>query len=70
MCIEFIATTVGGGYINGTAESIATSGLVWTLAPFGIFIGLNLGKFYCGILICMKGNVKAAVKWSFYGENI
>jgi hypothetical protein len=48
--------------INGTAESIATSGLVWTLAPFGIFIGLNLGKFYCGILICIKGNVKAAVK--------
>ncbi|KAL3886225.1 hypothetical protein ACJMK2_026232 [Sinanodonta woodiana] len=37
------ATTVGGGYINGTAESIATWGLVWTLAPFGIFIGLNLG---------------------------
>lgn len=54
MCIEFIATTVGGGYINGTAESIATNGLVWTLAPFGIFIGLNLGKFYCGILICIK----------------
>nr|XP_022325619.1 high-affinity choline transporter 1-like [Crassostrea virginica] len=37
------ATTVGGGYINGTAESIASSGLVWTLAPFGIFIGLILG---------------------------
>ncbi|VDI34308.1 solute carrier family 5 (high affinity choline transporter), member 7 [Mytilus galloprovincialis] len=37
------ATTVGGGYINGTAESIATSGLVWTLAPFGIFIGLIVG---------------------------
>jgi hypothetical protein len=29
VCIEFIATTVGGGYINGTAESIATSGLVY-----------------------------------------
>lgn len=38
------ATTVGGGYINGTAESIASSGMVWTLAPFGIFIGLILGK--------------------------
>ncbi|OWF43994.1 high affinity choline transporter 1-like [Mizuhopecten yessoensis] len=37
------ATTVGGGYINGTAESIATGGLVWTLAPFGIFIGLSIG---------------------------
>ncbi|XP_053372519.1 high-affinity choline transporter 1-like [Mercenaria mercenaria] len=37
------ATTVGGGYINGTAESIATDGLVWTLAPLGIFIGLMTG---------------------------
>ncbi|KAK3107633.1 hypothetical protein FSP39_018781 [Pinctada imbricata] len=37
------ATTVGGGYINGTAESIATAGLVWTLAPFGIFVGLISG---------------------------
>ncbi|KAH3703512.1 high-affinity choline transporter 1-like [Dreissena polymorpha] len=37
------ATTVGGGYINGTAESIATAGLVWTLAPLGIFIGLIIG---------------------------
>ncbi|XP_048776089.2 high-affinity choline transporter 1-like [Ostrea edulis] len=37
------ATTVGGGYINGTAESIASSGLVWTLAPFGIFMGLITG---------------------------
>ncbi|KAH9514906.1 hypothetical protein Btru_021317 [Bulinus truncatus] len=42
-----IATTVGGGYINGTAESIAKDGIIWTLAPLGIFIGLNLGgAFY------------------------
>ncbi|BFZ14428.1 hypothetical protein BsWGS_17467 [Bradybaena similaris] len=38
-----IATTVGGGYINGTAESVARDGLVWTLAPVGIFIGLMMG---------------------------
>ncbi|GFS07170.1 high-affinity choline transporter 1-like [Elysia marginata] len=38
-----IATTVGGGFINGTAEEVARAGLVWTLAPLGIFIGLNLG---------------------------
>ncbi|CAL1534675.1 unnamed protein product [Lymnaea stagnalis] len=38
-----IATTVGGGYINGTAESVAKDGIAWTLAPIGIFIGLNLG---------------------------
>ncbi|XP_061184790.1 high-affinity choline transporter 1-like [Saccostrea echinata] len=37
------ATIVGGGFINGTAESIASSGMVWTLAPFGIFIGLITG---------------------------
>lgn len=42
----FPATTVGGGYINGTAESIATAGLVWTLAPLGIFIGLIIGAFF------------------------
>ncbi len=38
------ATTVGGGYINGTAESVATMGLVWTLAPLGIFLGLTVGQ--------------------------
>ncbi|XP_041373644.1 high affinity choline transporter 1-like [Gigantopelta aegis] len=38
-----IATTVGGGYINGTAESIVSQGLVWTLAPLGIFFGLSIG---------------------------
>lgn len=43
LLVSIAATTVGGGYINGTAESIASSGLVWTLAPFGIFIGLILG---------------------------
>ena len=35
---------MGGGFINGTAEEVARAGLVWTLAPLGIFIGLNLGK--------------------------
>ncbi|XP_067664529.1 high affinity choline transporter 1-like [Haliotis asinina] len=38
-----IATTVGGGYINGTAESVASYGLIWTVAPLGIFCGLSLG---------------------------
>jgi high affinity choline transporter 7 len=41
--LNISATTVGGGYINGTAESIATDGLVWTLAPLGIFLGLLTG---------------------------
>ncbi|KAL8608172.1 hypothetical protein ACOMHN_016627 [Nucella lapillus] len=47
--MTMIATTVGGGFINGTAESIATSGLVWTISPFAITLGLILGGlFYAG----------------------
>ncbi|CAI9736231.1 high-affinity choline transporter 1-like [Octopus vulgaris] len=37
------ATIVGGGFLNGTAESVATYGLVWTLAPVGILFGLIFG---------------------------
>ncbi|CAH1794641.1 unnamed protein product [Owenia fusiformis] len=37
------ATWVGGGYINGTAESTFFSGLVWTQAPFGYAISLVIG---------------------------
>lgn len=37
------ATWVGGGYINGTAEAVFTSGLVWAQAPFGYAISLILG---------------------------
>ncbi|ESO93740.1 hypothetical protein LOTGIDRAFT_104920 [Lottia gigantea] len=38
-----IATAVGGGFINGTSESIAKDGLAWTISPFAICIGLILG---------------------------
>lgn len=38
------ATWVGGGYINGTAEAIYTSGLVWCQAPFGYAMSLVFGK--------------------------
>ncbi|KAK3096853.1 hypothetical protein FSP39_003971 [Pinctada imbricata] len=44
------ATIVGGGFINGSAESVATSGIVWTLAPPGIFLGLSLG----GVIFAKK----------------
>lgn len=37
------ATIVGGGFLNGTSESVATYGLIWTLAPFGILLGLIFG---------------------------
>ncbi|KAK2180844.1 hypothetical protein NP493_423g02008 [Ridgeia piscesae] len=46
------ATWVGGGYINGTAESVFTEGmgLVWTQAPIGYAISLCLG----GLLFARK----------------
>lgn len=38
------ATWVGGGYINGSAEAVFTSGLIWCQAPFGYAISLTLGE--------------------------
>lgn len=40
----FLATWVGGGYINGTAESVYKSGLVWAQAPWGYATSLAMGK--------------------------
>ena len=34
------ATWIGGGYINGTAEYAASSGLVWVQAPWGYALSL------------------------------
>lgn len=42
----FAATWVGGGYINGTAEAIYTSGLVWCQAPFGYALSLVFGGVF------------------------
>lgn len=44
MLSSFAATTVGGGFINGTAEIVFSQGLIWTIAPFGIFLGLIIGE--------------------------
>ena len=38
------ATWVGGGYINGTAEIVFSSGLIWCQAPLGYALSLALGK--------------------------
>lgn len=43
---HFAATWVGGGYINGTAEAIYTSGLVWCQAPFGYALSLVFGGIF------------------------
>nr|KAG5702454.1 hypothetical protein BaRGS_027541 [Batillaria attramentaria] len=40
------ATMVGGGFINGTAEIIARSGLVWTQAPVGYCVGMFIGGMF------------------------
>lgn len=37
------ATWVGGGYINGTAESVFTQGFLWTQAPWGYGLSLIIG---------------------------
>ncbi|CAG0880893.1 unnamed protein product [Cyprideis torosa] len=38
-----ITTWVGGGYINGTAESVYNDGLIWCQAPFGYALSLIFG---------------------------
>ncbi|XP_060526404.1 high-affinity choline transporter 1 [Cylas formicarius] len=40
------ATWVGGGYINGTAEAVYTSGLIWCQAPFGYSLSLVFGGIF------------------------
>ena len=42
-----IATWVGGGYINGTAEVVYDSGqgLVWAQAPWGYALSLVIGEW-------------------------
>lgn len=39
-----LATWVGGGYINGTSESVYRDGLVWAQAPWGYAMSLALGN--------------------------
>ncbi|KAK7490860.1 hypothetical protein BaRGS_00017916 [Batillaria attramentaria] len=44
------ATNVGGGYINGTAESIAFDGLLWTQAP----VCYSIAFFIAGVVYAPK----------------
>lgn len=41
--LTMTATWVGGGFINGTAESVAASGIAWTQAPWGYALSLVVG---------------------------
>ncbi len=40
------ATWIGGGFINGTAEYTASSGLVWVQAPWGYALSLMIGGLF------------------------
>lgn len=40
------ATWVGGGFINGTSESVYTSGLVWSQAPVAYSLSLLVGGLF------------------------
>ncbi|XP_015792948.1 high-affinity choline transporter 1 isoform X1 [Tetranychus urticae] len=51
------ATWVGGGYINGTAEVIYTSGLIWCQAPFGYAMSLVVGGFFFATKMREQGYV-------------
>jgi high affinity choline transporter 7 len=45
------ATWVGGGYVNGSAETAYASGLVWVQAPWGYALSLVVGGlFYAPIM--------------------
>lgn len=41
--LTMTATWVGGGFVNGTAEYVAGSGLAWAQAPWGYAVSLILG---------------------------
>lgn len=40
---SLVATSVDGGLLNGTAESVLHGGLLWTVAPVGVCVGVALG---------------------------
>lgn len=40
------ATWIGGGFINGTAEYTASSGLIWVQAPWGYALSLVVGGLF------------------------
>lgn len=44
--LTMAATWLGGGYINGTAEAAAASGLVWVQAPWGYGLSLIIGGLF------------------------
>lgn len=59
-----LATWVGGGYINGTAESVYTSGLVWAQAPWGYALSLLIGmSFLFDLFECSLHDSRSALEY-------
>ena len=55
-----IATAVGGGYINGTAEVVCDFGLVWAQGQWTYVLALTVGKDY----------EKRVSRWNHYPPKI
>lgn len=51
------ATWVGGGYINGTAEVLYSTGVIWCQAPFGYAASLIIGGFFFATKMREEGYV-------------
>jgi len=51
------ATWVGGGYINGTAEVIYSTGVIWCQAPFGYAASLLIGGYFFATKMREQGYV-------------
>ena len=51
------ATWVGGGYINGTAEVLYSSGVIWCQAPFGYAASLVVGGLFFATQMREQGYV-------------
>ena len=51
------ATWVGGGYINGTAEFLYSSGVIWCQAPFGYALSLFVGGYFFATKMREEGYV-------------
>ncbi|XP_072171242.1 high affinity choline transporter 1-like [Diadema setosum] len=44
--LTLISTWVGGGFVNGTAEVVYTSGLLWAQAPWGFSLSFVVDAFF------------------------
>lgn len=51
------ATWVGGGYINGTAEVLYSTGVIWCQAPFGYAASLMVGGYFFATKMREEGYV-------------